>query len=291
MTDTSAPATLHAFRPHEWFLRPAGPSGCRPEKRVTYRRGVPSHVPTIRPPLSRRFSHTACPCPSGNFLPFVHRGYYDGPWSGLGSSRAFITRTWARSVVLGPKTSNTATSPDSYGPADLLTTKGREEGLARVCLRLLPSLGTPFACCCVGGDGEEGNMSKKNNLAKRKKQYEFDLQRTIPSSLVSFPFALGSIGSLIWCLDTGGVPYAGEKEAKEKQAKKLQAKKSKMKVPPTPVLSLLLPIPAVLDALIWLVNTQGLLIHIAGCLPLSVLWDLDFQSFALEKAALSLLLV
>ncbi|XP_025801076.1 uncharacterized protein LOC112880581 isoform X1 [Panicum hallii] len=42
-------------------------------------------------------------------------------------------------------------------------------------------------------------MSKKNNLAKRKKQYEFDLKR--------------------------------EKEAKEKQAKKLQAKKSKMKVP------------------------------------------------------------
>ncbi|KAL6912317.1 hypothetical protein ACP4OV_001122 [Aristida adscensionis] len=41
-------------------------------------------------------------------------------------------------------------------------------------------------------------MSKKNNLAKRKKQHEFDLQR--------------------------------EKEAKEKQAKKLQAKKSKMKI-------------------------------------------------------------
>ncbi|CAO2040133.1 unnamed protein product [Urochloa humidicola] len=41
-------------------------------------------------------------------------------------------------------------------------------------------------------------MSKKNNLAKRKKQYEFDLQR--------------------------------EKEAREKQAKKLQAKKSKMKI-------------------------------------------------------------
>jgi ribosomal protein L9 len=41
-------------------------------------------------------------------------------------------------------------------------------------------------------------MSKKNNLAKRKKQHEFDLQR--------------------------------EKEAKEKLAKKLQAKKSKMKV-------------------------------------------------------------
>jgi len=41
-------------------------------------------------------------------------------------------------------------------------------------------------------------MSKKNNLAKRKKQYEFDLKR--------------------------------EKEAKEKQAKKLQAKKSKMKI-------------------------------------------------------------
>jgi cytochrome c biogenesis protein ResB len=41
-------------------------------------------------------------------------------------------------------------------------------------------------------------MSKKNNLAKRKKQHEFDLQR--------------------------------EKEAKEKLAKKLQAKKSKMKI-------------------------------------------------------------
>ncbi|XP_009396167.2 uncharacterized protein LOC135608990 [Musa acuminata AAA Group] len=41
-------------------------------------------------------------------------------------------------------------------------------------------------------------MSKKNNLAKRKKQHEFDLQR--------------------------------EKEEKEKKAKKLQAKKSKMKV-------------------------------------------------------------
>ncbi|XP_062220807.1 uncharacterized protein LOC133920150 [Phragmites australis] len=41
-------------------------------------------------------------------------------------------------------------------------------------------------------------MSKKNNLAKRKKQHEFDLQR--------------------------------EKEAKEKQSKKLQAKKSKMKI-------------------------------------------------------------
>ncbi|KAG8072984.1 hypothetical protein GUJ93_ZPchr0006g44900 [Zizania palustris] len=41
-------------------------------------------------------------------------------------------------------------------------------------------------------------MSKKNNLGKRKKQHEFDLQR--------------------------------EKEAKEKLAKKLQAKKSKMKI-------------------------------------------------------------
>ncbi|CAN6279546.1 unnamed protein product, partial [Urochloa humidicola] len=57
-------------------------------------------------------------------------------------------------------------------------------------------------CCplggAVGGDGEGRKMSKKNNLAKRKKQYEFDLKR--------------------------------EKEAKEKQAKKLQAKKSKMKI-------------------------------------------------------------
>ncbi|EOX95988.1 hypothetical protein QUC31_005319 [Theobroma cacao] len=41
-------------------------------------------------------------------------------------------------------------------------------------------------------------MSKKNNLARRKKQHEFDLQR--------------------------------EKAEKEKQAKKLQAKKNKMKV-------------------------------------------------------------
>uniref|UniRef100_A0A2P2JI88 Uncharacterized protein n=1 Tax=Rhizophora mucronata TaxID=61149 RepID=A0A2P2JI88_RHIMU len=41
-------------------------------------------------------------------------------------------------------------------------------------------------------------MSKKNSLARRKKQYEFDLQR--------------------------------EKEQKEKNEKKLQAKKNKMKV-------------------------------------------------------------
>ncbi|WOL17129.1 hypothetical protein Cni_G25918 [Canna indica] len=41
-------------------------------------------------------------------------------------------------------------------------------------------------------------MSKKNNLAKRKKQHKFDLQR--------------------------------EKEEREKKAKKLQVKKSKMKV-------------------------------------------------------------
>ncbi|KAI3870123.1 hypothetical protein MKX03_021596 [Papaver bracteatum] len=41
-------------------------------------------------------------------------------------------------------------------------------------------------------------MSKKNNLSRRKNQYEFDLRR--------------------------------EKEEKEKKAKKLQAKKGKMKV-------------------------------------------------------------
>ncbi|KAI3969035.1 hypothetical protein C5167_004410 [Papaver somniferum] len=41
-------------------------------------------------------------------------------------------------------------------------------------------------------------MSKKNNLSRRKNQYEFDLRR--------------------------------EKEEKEKRAKKLQAKKGKMKV-------------------------------------------------------------
>jgi len=44
------------------------------------------------------------------------------------------------------------------------------------------------SCCVVGGDGEGRNMSKKNNLAKRKKQYEFDLQSTIRFSLASIPF-------------------------------------------------------------------------------------------------------
>jgi hypothetical protein len=118
----------------------------------------------------------------------------------------------------------------------------------------------------VGGDSKGGSMSKKNNLAKRKKQYEFDLQRTIPSCIASFPFHVQFRSSpwfgidIWWC--------AGEKEAKEKQAKKLQAKKSKMKVLSTPLLSLLLPSTAVLvgcgpqpqlhkDALVWLVNTGG----------------------------------
>ncbi|XP_047181368.1 uncharacterized protein LOC124847834 [Vigna umbellata] len=46
--------------------------------------------------------------------------------------------------------------------------------------------------------GSRGTMSKKNNLAKRKKQYEFDLQR--------------------------------EKQEKQKKEKKLLAKKNSMKV-------------------------------------------------------------
>jgi len=69
-------------------------------------------------------------------------------------------------------------------------------------------------------------MSKKNNLAKRKKQYEFDLKSTISPLFLLFPLFWRSdlvLRLWSWC--------AGEKEAKEKQAKKLQAKKSKMKVP------------------------------------------------------------
>ena len=72
-------------------------------------------------------------------------------------------------------------------------------------------------------------MSKKNNLAKRKKQYEFDLKSTISPLFLLFPlFCRSSRSDLVLRL---WWRCAGEKEAKEKQAKKLQAKKSKMKVP------------------------------------------------------------
>jgi hypothetical protein len=83
-------------------------------------------------------------------------------------------------------------------------------------------------------------MSKKNNLAKRKKQHEFDLQSTTDRSyirllpcrfsshlLVDFTNQASDLG--LWWLSCMCV-CAGEKEAKEKLAKKLQAKKSKMKV-------------------------------------------------------------
>jgi hypothetical protein len=45
---------------------------------------------------------------------------------------------------------------------------------------LLSSLGG-----AVGGEGRK--MSKKNNLAKRKKQYEFDLKSTISPLILLFP--------------------------------------------------------------------------------------------------------
>uniref|UniRef100_I1P5Q9 Uncharacterized protein n=1 Tax=Oryza glaberrima TaxID=4538 RepID=I1P5Q9_ORYGL len=83
-------------------------------------------------------------------------------------------------------------------------------------------------------------MSKKNNLAKRKKQHEFDLQSTTDRSyirllpcrfsshlLVDFTNQASDLG--LWWLSCMCV-CAGEKEAKEKLAKKLQAKKSKMKI-------------------------------------------------------------
>ncbi|KAL2625675.1 hypothetical protein AAZV13_07G065600 [Glycine max] len=73
-------------------------------------------------------------------------------------------------------------------------------------------------------------MSKKNNLAKRKKQYEFDLQSTLshlrflPNSNSSF-----NIHGLISCLFVA-IFLSGEKQEKIKKEQKLHAKKNKMKV-------------------------------------------------------------
>uniref|UniRef100_A0A2P2JI81 Uncharacterized protein n=1 Tax=Rhizophora mucronata TaxID=61149 RepID=A0A2P2JI81_RHIMU len=60
-------------------------------------------------------------------------------------------------------------------------------------------------------------MSKKNSLARRKKQYEFDLQSILGFSLLELFVFIGG-------------KNLGEKEQKEKNEKKLQAKKNKMKV-------------------------------------------------------------
>jgi hypothetical protein len=195
---------------------------------------------------------------------------------GLGSSRAFVVPVWVTYAVLGPEHRH---KPRLKGP------------LTSVWLRVCPSPvsspsfgGSSSLCCVVGGDGEGSNMSKKNNLAKRKKQYEFDLQRTIPSSPASFPLLVQFQSSPwgVFVVSFGGrilAGCAGEKEAKEKQAKKLQAKKSKMKVPPTLQCSRSLFLYSCCIGRS--VNTERDYSLTLLDASLCVLWHLDFLSFAL----------
>ena len=80
-------------------------------------------------------------------------------------------------------------------------------------------------------------MSKKNNLAKRKKQYEFDLQSTLSLSHThTHPFDFYPIQThvfnihvMISCLFVV-IFLSGEKQEKIKKEQKLHAKKNKMKV-------------------------------------------------------------
>ncbi|WVZ17385.1 hypothetical protein V8G54_010367 [Vigna mungo] len=70
-------------------------------------------------------------------------------------------------------------------------------------------------------------MSKKNNLAKRKKQYEFDLQSTVIFDFSSIQSRFQySCSDFRVCVDF----HSGEKQEKQKKEKKLLAKKNSMKV-------------------------------------------------------------
>jgi hypothetical protein len=81
-------------------------------------------------------------------------------------------------------------------------------------VRVYLSLGVPY------------KMSKKNDLARRKRQHEFELKRKF-----SFPFSQSlHLYIFLLLIDSFFLVILGEKELKEKQKKKLQAKKNKMKV-------------------------------------------------------------